>query len=176
MMTNYSNIFQDLSNLPDKCIYGLFNDQDKKVYIGYSSNTIRTLYSNISNLKYSNLTPDWGKLEFRVIEPIEDSNRLKVRYQYWVSHYSNEGWSMYRDFKAIEYKVRIDILNDETRQKNGRYLLYVKLLSRGRSEVVVGVFDSLSECNEFVESNYKTIKDIHYSNNELTNEYRKSLK
>lgn len=168
------NLFKELSQLPDKCIYGLFNDQGKKVYIGFSNNTVRTIYSNISNLKYSN--KDFNNLEFRVIETIEDSNRLKVRYQYWVSHYSNEGWSMYRDYKAIQYKVRIDVIGDETKIRNGRHLLYVKLLSRGYRELVVGVFDGVAECNEFVALYYKEVNDVIYSNNELTKEYRKSFK
>jgi len=166
--------FQELVNLPTKCIYGLFNDLDKKVYIGHTSNLLRSIYSNINNLKYSNI--DFNRLQFRIIEGIEDSDRLRIRYQYWVSDYSNKGWIMYRDYKAIQYKVRIDIRNDETKGYNAKYLLYVKLVSRGYKELIVGVFDNLEECNKFIELNYSNINDIVYSNNELTKKYRKSLK
>lgn len=164
------HLLKELSSLPDKCIYGLFNDRDKKVYIGYSSNTLRTLYSNITNLKYSN--KDFDQLEFRIIEPIEDNNRLRVRYQFWVSDYSNKGWGMYRDYKAVEYKVRIDIKNDQRFVYGGNYLLYVKLVSRGYKELIVGVFDSLEECNKFVSLHYSNIHDIIYADNELTRKYR----
>jgi len=118
---------------------------------------------------------DWDKLDFRVIEKIDDPVKLRVRYQYWVSDYSNKGWVMYRDYKAIQYKVRIDIRNDETKGYNAKYLLYVKLVSRGYKELIVGVFDNLEECNKFIELNYSNINDIVYSN-ELTKKYRKSLK
>ncbi len=170
------SLWQELSNIPNKCIYGIFNDVDKKVYIGYSSNTIRTIYSNMSTLVYSNMSSDWDKLDFRIIEIIDDPARLKIRYQYWVSDYSNKGWTMYRDYKAVEYKVSIDIKNDPSLVSGSKYLLYVKLVSRGYKELIVGVFDDLDKCNEFVSLHYSNIHDIIYCDNELTQKYRKSLK
>ncbi len=162
-----------MQQLPDKCVYGLFNDQGKKVYIGYSNNTPKTLCNNLLDLKYSN--KDFNLLEFKIIEAIEDSNRLKVRYEYWVSHYSNEGWEMYRNFKAVQYKLRIEVKNDELVKGGGNVLIYVKLVSRGYREVVVGVFDDLDECNKFVADNYSNIIDVIFCSNELTIKYRKFL-
>lgn len=164
--------FQELANLPSKCIYGLFNDLDKKVYIGHTNNLLRSLYSNIESLKYSNI--DFNKLDFRIIETIVDSARLRIRYQYWVSDYSNRGWTMYRNYKAISYRVKVEVLNDVTKVNGKKYYFYVKLVSRGYKELIVGVFDAIDECNEFVSLNYSNICDIVYSDNELTNLYRKS--
>lgn len=168
------SLIKELLSLPEKCIYGLFDDSNKSVYIGYSSNTIRTIYSNLMNLKYSNI--DLSKLEFRVIEPIDSNIRLRVRYEYWVSNYSNNGWKMLRDYKAVGYKLRIEARSDESKNKHGKTYLYVSLVSRARKELIVGVFDAIEECNDFVKSNYSNIIDVIFADNKLTHDYRKNLK
>lgn len=166
------NILKELSNLPSRCIYGLFNDVDKKVYIGYTNNTIASIYSNISNLKYSN--KDFNNLEFRVIEIIDTTHRLRIRYQFWSDYYSNIGWIMYRNYKAINYRIKIDVGEDFLKGRTN-YYVYAKLVSRGYKELIVGVFEDFEKCNMFVVDKYSNITDIIYSDNSLTNEYMKNL-
>lgn len=157
-------LFEELIKLPKKCVYGLFNYKDKKVYIGYSSNIFFTLSRLISS---NTLKEDWSLLELKILESFDSSNSLRIRYQYWSKYYSNQGFSLYRKYKAVQYKLREEIIRD----LNGRIHFSVKLISKGYKEILVGVFNDHTEMKEFVKTNYSNIDAIVYADNELTKRY-----
>lgn len=165
------DLFTQLISLPEKCIYAFFNHEDKKVYVGYSSNILRSLYSNFNGIKYSNMKDDINKLSFSVLEEVVDTDRLRIRYQFWSDHYSNIGYGLYRNYKAVGYKARIDVQEEPGKGKLANYKFIVKLISRGYRELIVGIFDDLSEANKFISLHYSNVNDIIYSDNELTNNY-----
>lgn len=169
------DLFKELINLPNRCIYGLFNEKDQRVYIGFTNNIIVTLPRLINDIKYSNnlLKQDIQLLEFRIIETLEDKNALRIRYQYWVREYSNKGYQLYRDYKAVEYKLSIDIIKNPFVQAHTDYLFGVKLVSRGYNERIVGIFRTMVDADAFVSSHYRTIDNIIYADNELTRDYLK---
>lgn len=173
LTTVYMNLFQELSNLPLKCIYGFVNETDKRIYIGYSSNILNTLSRKLMELKSSNnvIKYDWDKLDFKIIEEIHSSNNLRIRYEHWVKEYNKNGYQMYREYKAVNYKLRIEVLHDVLMEGTRKYRFYVKIVSRGSRELIVGIFDNKEDMDVFIELHYKSIDYIIYANNNLTKEY-----
>lgn len=166
-------LFQDLVTIPKRCVYALVNERDKKAYIAYSSNTLGSICNLISSNK---LQEDWSKLQIKILETIQSSNKLKIRYQHWTTYYANNGYRLYRDYKAVQYKLSIDVIEDHKRGVENRLLFIVRLVSRGYKSVTVGVFGSMEEMNEFIRLHYTVIDDIVCADNELTKKYLASVK
>lgn len=168
-------MFQELYKLPDKCIYAFLNESDKKIYIGMAKNIVTSLSRNISEMKYSNhpCKNDVSKLKFEILENIVTDRDLKLKYQYYSNKYKNEGWTLYRDYCAISYKVLIDVLNVNKLYGMPSIKCCVKLRSRGYRELTVGLFETVEEAEVFVANNYSNspITNIIYADNKLTRYY-----
>lgn len=172
-------LLQDLGSIPEMCIYGFINETDKKIFIGYTTDIVTALNRNLKEMKYSNhpCKDDFDKLKVINIETLKSRQDAKIRYQYWVKQYSNQGYRMYRKYKAVDYKVRIEVLRDfRVKPPTSAYLLYVKLLDRRYKSITVGVFDQVSEADDFVANNYAQVDKIVYSDNQLTKEYLRRVK
>lgn len=169
---------QELVSLPEKSIYGFFNESDKICYIGFSRNTLSALNRNIQEFKYRNnlIKQDLGKLEFRIIETIDDVNNLRIRYQYWVDHYTKMGYKSYRCYTAVGYKLHIEVIGDLIHSYNRKFLFHVKLVSRGYHELIVGIFDNKEEMDSFISREYRNIDRVVYADNKLTRDYRAANK
>lgn len=166
-----------LINMPEQAVFGFFNDEDKIAYIGYSKNSLLALSRILNNLKYSNnlMAKHYSKLKFAVIENCRDSNRLKVRRDFWMEQWRQMGYRFYNDRKSISYKLRIEAIPALDKGPGSDLLAYVKLVSRGRREVIVGVFDNMADAEAFANEKYPRIDDIIYANNNLTLEYLSKL-
>lgn len=166
-------LLDNLVHLPDMCIYGFINEDDKKIYIGHTYDLLLALHRNLKEIKYSNhpCKRDLKKLKFIIIETLNTRKKSHIRHQYWINDYSNKGYRLYRRYKACSFKLRIDLLADFRYQGYAKYLFYVKLLTKRYKELTVGVFDNIKETESFVSDNYKSIDNIIYSDNALTKEY-----
>lgn len=170
-------MLQELINLPSMGIYGFINKKDLKIDLIYSSNLVTSLVQNVNSLKSSN--KDVNDLEFILIEPITDIELLKVRYNYWLDYYARMGYGFYRIYASVKLKLRIEVLNDVLWPGCFDPRVYVKLVTRNRSERIVGVFTAMSEAEEFVAANYpdsSNIFNIVYANNNLTKEYLNAVR
>lgn len=167
-------MLREIIDLPDQCIYGLINNQDKKIFIGYTKDLVTALNRIGKDIKYSNhiLKNDINKLELIIIETINNEDLLRSRYQFWYNKYSNMGFLHYRKYKAMGfYKLFIDVL-----MVNHIHVpkVYVKLRWGRSKELTVGIFDSVEECDAFINEFYpnkNNIASIIYSSNILTKEY-----
>lgn len=163
--------FQELYNLPEKCIYAFLNQKDKKIYIGFTKNLLQALERNLYYMKYSNhpCKNDIANLELIVLENIVTDLDLRLRYEYYSNKYSNEGWRLYRNYKAIDYKVSIDVINIAISNGMPSIKCCVKLRRRGSNELIVGIFNSVSEAELFVSDKYSNgVSNIIYADNKLT--------
>lgn len=174
------NLLKELDQLPKYSIYGLFNEQDKKVYIGYAYDTVLALNRVLKDIKSSlfnkdNRNKDWDKLEFRIIESLTDSNDIKFKYQYWVNEYSNKGYEMYRNYKAITYKVKVDVIKDFRFDYKKNYFFRVTLVSgNGLINKVVAILEHKDKLDDFLLRHYpkhKSIINIVTHSNNLTKLY-----
>jgi hypothetical protein len=172
-------LFNYLINYPEMCIYALINQKEQKIYLGYTTNLPGALARIIKDLKYSNnkLKNDLDKLTFGIIETITDRKNLRLRYKFHQNEYSNDGWMLYRkDNKLPNYKLRIDVLGEDGLHTTDHTKVFVKLRTRGGSEVIIGVFSDFNDASEWAYNTYtdkSNISNIVYANNELTQEYLK---
>lgn len=173
----FMDLFQELIKLPSQGIYGFFNSNDKRFYIGYSVNLPNALPQVIQRLESSNkvFNNDKPRIQFRLIEPILNKDALRMRHAYWVKFYKGLGYLPYKEPKVCNYKLRIDVVNETLGRGTGKYHFYVKLVSRGYRELVVGVFDNVLEMETFISDHYKEVNNIIYSSNSLTNDYLKHV-
>lgn len=164
--------FKELYNLPEQCIYAFLNKRDKKIYIGWTKNLISAIQQNINLMKYSNhpCKSDISILDFEVLENIVTESDLRIRCEHYSNKYSNEGWTLYRNYCAIAYKVIIDVFisSNSLSVKS-----CVKLQSKRRGELIVGIFETVSDAEVFVTDNYSNgVANIIYADNKLTKDFR----
>lgn len=169
-------IMDNLNHLPEMCIFGLVNEDNKVIFIYRTTNIVTALSRIVKEYKYRN--KNILKLPLVIIETITDKNNLWVRYNYWDKYYSNAGYIVANKCKYnIQYKLRKQIMGDFRRKYDRVPLFYVKLISRRYKEVVVGVFDNNDETEAFINKHYSNgIDNIVYSNNSLTREYCETIK
>lgn len=171
------NLIKDLFNYPEMCVYGLVNDTDKRIYLGFTSNLPLALSRIIKDLKYSNgkLKNDLDKLELIILESITDRNNLRVRYRVHQTEYSNKGWMLYRrDNKLPNYKLRIDVVKASDGYIQKDYQVHIKLATRAGKELIVGAFSNYPDALEWANGAYEdknNIINIVYADNELTKKY-----
>lgn len=142
----------NLSNTP--CILALENTKNKRVLLIRSNDALVSLgrvlkLTKSRNKKYRLLNRDYRKLEVVILE----TGNSRLRFQYWVDHYKSLGYSFYSEYKAIQYTPKI-VSNDD-------YKLEVHLVSKSRSEVIVGVFNTLQEAEDFIATHYPKGKPIY---------------
>lgn len=153
----------------EKGILALINPRKRKVLLVRSTDALVSLSRIMKGIKsrnkrYRELRKDYRSLEIKLVDP--DNSRLT--FQYWVSKYLSEGYTLYSQYNAIKYRLRVDV----TPQPD--YLATVKLISSNGSEVVLGLFSTMGEANEFVKYSYpnlESITSLTYALNSLSKEY-----
>lgn len=166
-------MIDNLVHLPEMCVFGLINEESKIVLIYRTTNIVTSLARVIRDYKYSNKNI-LKNFKLIIIEKIEDSNNLWIKYNFWVNEYSNKGYTVYNRSKyKMRYKLRKQILGDfRTRNELG-VLFYVKVVSSRYKEVIVGIFDKVSDMDAFTDTYYPggLILHLEYAKNSITKEY-----
>jgi hypothetical protein len=169
------NMIDNLAHLPEMCIFGLINNDNKSILIYRTKNIVTSLSRIIKEYKYSNkkILRDFKLI---IIEKIDDPNNLWIRYNFHNDQYSNKGYIVHNRCRYnIRYRLRKQILGDFRMKYDKRHLFYVKIVSRRNKEIVVGIFDNVPDMDRFTETHYPDglILNIEYANNNITKEYRK---
>jgi hypothetical protein len=160
------NLLQTLTDINKSGIWAFVNDIDRMVYLSYSNNMLTSVSRNVRELNdnthsLKSLVRHKSKLQIQIIE----CNCEKAKLGYWVDHYRNNGYSLYRNNNGeVTYKTRIAITNE--------YLVHVLLVNKRNDKIVVGVFSDMEQATSFVQTNYPNkIHKIVYSNNDLTKQF-----
>ena len=168
---------QFFDNLLKTGVYAICNEKTKTVYIGYTSSFLTSINRNLKDIKDNNHKDipkdDYPDLDIILLEEINSRNMdHRIRVAYWIDHYRNLGYSLYRTYPGLRYKVRIEIQSD-FRHPSTAPLVYVKLINRDYKKTIVGIFQSMHEAESFVAQYYNQslITTIVYSDNILTREY-----
>lgn len=163
-----NRLFRIMNSIPRAGIYALVNHSKKRVYIGRSKDVCLSLSRLLLELQDKThtsrkLIKDRNKLEFLFLEEIHYQDTLidvSIKYNYWVNEYRNNGYEFYvKSYNFPQFRVRIDVGLD--------YKVYVKLLNKGYKELVVGVFDTYPEAEEFAEvfNNMSYVSPVYAINN-----------
>jgi len=160
---------QLLVNMPKNAIYALVDAQDKEIFLTYSYDVLSSLSRLISEIRAGiGLPIDPTKYEYKLLETTDKQN-LKLRFNYWYDYYASLGYKFHNKRRHINYRLT-SVVGRDFRNPNHR-LLYVKL-KNWKNEIVLGAFNNIEECNEFI-NNYGDLYSIKYATNQLTNEYLK---
>lgn len=173
-MDNFIKTVKEYSN--KVCVYALMDRENQKIYISFTVNLLGALDRIFKQLDYSNKVFERPEhLELVVLEQVVDRANLRARYRFWCDDYSNKGWLLYkRPTNVPTYKVRMDFMSVDLPQYDGEVFFGVKLVSRNRSERIVGLFTSAREGYQWVQNAYKNksnVTDIVYADNKWTKEY-----
>lgn len=144
------NLYRQLLSFPEAGIWAFINETDKRIYLLESKNLMAGISRNIDAIQRSIhdvklLQKDKYKLDVQVIEEVKDGVRRKVRLAYWMKRYKELGYSLYKEYKPVQYEVKV-VLQD---------YIHVYLVSRRKKKILIGTFDKMVECDIFIETYYK---------------------
>lgn len=161
-------IINNLFSIPQNAIWAFVNEDDRRVYIGYSERAVGAIGQAITDIQRHchKWIPgdDIGKLKLVLLE--EFNNRLiaQLRVGVYVDKYRKEGYTLYR-----KYNHEKRFLLEEDFVDNKYYGLMLR--SKCGDEIVLGVFNTKNECIEYRKTYCRNIADVVICNNKLTREY-----
>jgi hypothetical protein len=162
---------QSLREMSSPGVFLLLERRKKRVYVGFGVNMLNSVTRLIGDLNVnkslSEMAEDAPFLEISIAEKIEttDQGKLRVRMRYWSQEYKKLGYTLYRKYEGMRYKVKtvLDI--------SGRVV--VMLTRPGCKPIVVGVFVRPHDAKLFVRLNYagKEILEPIYCGNKYTKDW-----
>lgn len=172
-----------LSNLPDLAVSGVYSiEWNSLVYVGFSKNVLKAFAGHMEDIKQGRHNyikcSDLGGLRYNLLETVEGTENIKLSYNKWCSEYRNTGWTLYRKYTPLKYKVRTRISADNKVEQSVDfgYLVVVELVNRRNETTVVGVFNKNEYAEEFIKKYYSgEINKVVISQNECTKKYRSFL-
>lgn len=162
----YKDLYE-LATVP--CICALENTKNKKVLLFASDNPllyVSNLINRLTTKKHGNqeLYKSRKKLKLRILETgVSD----KWSVLFWYNDYSRNGWSFFSSYKPVSLNVHIKI--------DYRYGVLVELCNKGGKGFVVGVFNTMSEAEAWIDYSFPDldyINPVFASNLETINYYR----
>jgi hypothetical protein len=165
------NLYRTLNDLSTPGIWAIVNERDRLVYLSQSNNVLASMSRNIDmihNKSHScrKLLRDKSLLSFVVLEEVSSTETdRKLRLNYWINHYRNKGYTLYRKHNGeATYTPKLFVTKD--------YKVHVTLVNKRNDKLVVGVFDKMNDATQFITTYYSNIfYTITYSDNILTKEY-----
>lgn len=169
-----NRVFKHMFNIPRSGIYCLINHKKKMLYIAYSKDICTSLSRIVKDIKdkniiYKQMIKDVKKLEFEYLEDINNCDTtldIHLKLGFYIDKYKHLGYTLYNNrYKHLQLKVSIIPSNDLK-------FVHVTLVSKTYKRIVVGVFESIYEAQEFatVFDNMDLVKPI-YAINDLTRNY-----
>jgi hypothetical protein len=156
-----------LNEVPSCGIASLINLESKEHYTLYSSSLPIELAKVIESLRRGTHSSKSlidayhaNKLTFKVLDtkPIDYSlYSLRAEYSEWLREFASKGFSDLRPgHKAPTYRIIKKIYNHFT---DGRRdpLVYVIAVSKRNNKLVLGVFNTLPEADDWVNANFKDV-------------------
>jgi hypothetical protein len=185
----YLNV--ETQDIPICGVLGFFNTSilgNPEAYLFFSSTAFTLFCTHLTKLRmhihdckglqdaYDNNTLEFSVVKSYTIDP--GPIELRSAYERSIADYRSKGYTDMRDgYKAITYKIKKYVLADfRDNVTRVQPLVYVCGRSPNAGEVVLGIFDSIPNADDWLASTYKgKATDILpiFANNELTIEYHK---
>lgn len=148
------------------CIYGIINEQDKRILIGYSTSIVSSISVLGRDILYNaKIQEDRNKIQFKLIETYNTMNELYLRYKVHslYKEYIELGYSVYTSYKPLGWKMYVKVEHDHVVPNKARFKAFVKLKTSSNTVYNVRKFDTIEEANNFVSSNtiLQALKDMN---------------
>lgn len=175
-------MFQLLQSFPLACIYALIDEQSNGIFIHFSDcNAISQLALTVTQLRRGihdciKLQDAYnrGSLEFKLLKDYGDNPPAEFLIRADVYEFYNTlGYTdMRNDYIAANYRLKCRIIND----RSGDARVFVLGISRGRTEIVLGIFESMGDADSWIDEIYPGERDKvgivpRFALNERTREY-----
>ena len=104
-------LVKQLYELSDrKGVLAILNERKKRVLLIRSSDSLVSLARVMKGIKSRNrrfreLRKDYRSFEIKLL----DMDNSRLRFQYWVDHYTALGYSFYESYTSIRYKVVVEV-------------------------------------------------------------------
>jgi len=175
-------VFKDLTEFPLFCIYALIDETSGYIYIQYSNGnalnhlteTITLLKRNIHDYRVLQHSFNHNLLSLRVIEtfdgPIDDI-LARVKCTLYVQNSGLNDCTGY--YNTIQYKVYKRVMDNYSNFYSNQPLVYVTAKSRSVEAIVLGIFDTMMEADEFIETCHPglVMRELKFAGNKHTREY-----
>lgn len=161
-----------LTDIPECGIYALIHPKSKRMTLYYTTNIISHLLRTTENIRYGRVRDPHLKkyrkdYEFRVIEELvlPASNQERILQKTLVldiaARYRDLGYKVSVPFNIPKFKFSIKL----------NTYIYLYIINKNGNELLLGVFDTKSECTEYVQ--FLGSPKYVISINELTKKYMK---
>lgn len=179
---------QEIKQYPLVGIIAFIDEPNKSIYAFFSNSSFTLFCTNLCKLRSGihenkQLQDAFNRdaLETVVLKGYEvDPGSLELRSQYklLIEQYIQNGYTdMRKDYSPIGYKLKTFILTDYRNKYIHKPLVYVVGRSRGVEEIVLGIFDSIPESEEWINSVYgskRTELLPVFCTNQLTKDYHEN--
>lgn len=163
----YNNLINSIQNLVTPGIYGLEDTQSKAIWIGRSTNILKSIGILVTNVVENNHVCSGMNVKPVLLE-IGDCSAL--RQSIIRQKYLDMGYTILNKRSPIEYRIVT-----ECRYFTGKVLLALVLVTKRRKKTVVGLFESKELLDEFSNKYYcNGVTSIVYSDNEWSKKYLKN--
>lgn len=146
-----SDIVSVFNNLPTSSIIALEQRSTSKVYLTIAHNTIASITRIRQFIKSNKI--ETSDISINIHESVNNRNILLLHLAYYEQYYlysniivDNRNSPITR-LNGLYYKVRVDVDPD--------YKAVVTIANRRKERVIVGVFDSIAEAEQF--------RDLYYT-------------
>lgn len=177
-----SNLFNELNNMPLFCIY-LLKDGDNG-YLQWSSgnavnqlaNTITVLKRGIHDNRLLQHAYNRGNLSLEILKvydcAVED---IIIRMEATILFQKTGLLDMTGKYNDIEYRVIKRVMPDYDNYRYKVPLVYVTAKSRSVEAIVLGIFKTVYEADDWIALNYPgKVDTLIFMDNELTHKYHAS--
>lgn len=153
-----------LSSLTCSGIYCLVDHSNQKIDIRYASNLLLSIAGLLKERHPKGLN-------LEIIEKDLNHEQMGIRHAYWISHYKQLGYFLYRKKPATSWKLVITI--EKVDSFNTSKLFFIAKLVSQKKSLVIGIFDSNTELEEFLGRYYldNKVNSVVYCNNRYTSLY-----
>ena len=162
-----SRIDEPYHGIPSKThIIAIRNVLEGKAYVGYTSNPRRFLGAILCELEaygiYRNIPLcDFDKLDVIILESVDDRTIAKIHIEYWYDKLIADGYKLYYRHRHSMTRIKITVKAIDK--------VWVELVYRDRTRLLVGIFSTKPEAKAFVEACYSNdVNPYHwyvYANN-----------
>lgn len=163
------NSLRQIKKLPNSCVFGLISDSSKECYISHTTN-LKARIGQIIDVNEDILKDDSRLVVFS--SGFDDMLYKRIYAQYWLDKYINDGYS---NVGPVD-----NYINGRIKVQFSQYikLVFVMYENKRKDKIILGVFDTVNEANEFVDQ-YFSGKDLVlpvYAINKRTGEWRSTNK
>lgn len=126
-------------------VFGLINEKSKLIYIGSSSNVMRSLghiISELANKTHPSMEMRRDKKKLRIIL-LEQTEELYISRIKWVDYFKSEGFGLYNiETRLPKYKIRTVVLKNT-------FVVQLQLITAGKRVLPIKDFSTQEEAMAF---------------------------